>query len=178
MVLIIFYDFAQANKHALRKASLCVSHLKEHLRNSNMIEFRVKNLFNLLNYIVYTVFISIAFYLIHQGDIVQRFQQKRKIFAEYSEKVRQLPTIVTWIQYLQGVNRSQHLKYGENYFIRHSEHPWIDFTTMKLGQNELESLHLKIEEKYDYFFNKKLKIIPKKYMIFRTGLLNREYKLM
>ena len=97
MVLIIFYDFAQANKHALRKASLCVSHLKEHLRNSNMIEFRVKNLFNLLNYIVYTVFICIAFYLIHQGDIVQRFQQKRTNFAEYSEKVRQLPTMYCYL---------------------------------------------------------------------------------
>ena len=176
MVLIIFHDFAQANKHALRKASLWVSHLKKHLRNSNMIQFRVKNLFNLLNYIVYTVFICIAFYLIHQGDIVQRFQQKRTNFAEYSEKVRQLPTIVTWIQYLQGVNRSQHLKYGEDYFIRHSEHPWIDFTTLKLGKNTLKSLHLKIEEKYDYFFNKKLKIIPKKYTICETGLLNHEYK--
>ena len=38
MVLIIFHDFTEANKHTLRKTSLWVSHLKKHLRNSNMIQ--------------------------------------------------------------------------------------------------------------------------------------------
>ena len=58
----------------------------------------VREFYNIIDKVVYLVLLCLGIYFIYQGGVVQRFHMKRTNFAEYSEPMTELPTIIIWIR--------------------------------------------------------------------------------
>ena len=71
----------------------------------------------MLNIVIYILFLSLGIYFIKQGEVPEKYLQKRTNFAEYLEPVTELPTITTWIQ-TEFVEDSI-LEYGRDYRIEY-----------------------------------------------------------
>ena len=103
-------------------------------------------------------------YFIYYGDVWERYRLKRTNFAEYTEQITELPTFVTWIQYRQNIQTSEHLKFGEDISIVYWQYPWLQQTVLKEGNNLLPSLELNLEMKDDnahyWISDKKYKLTP------------------
>ena len=133
-----------------------------------MVSLVTKHMFKTLNVAVYLSLTCLACYFIHKGNIVQRFQQKRTNFAEFREPIKELPTIVSWVQY-SGAEHPR-LEYGKDFTITYSAHPyWWSQTVLKVGHNWLtntfinKNYTLKLEVKFDSNGGMKLKLIPSNY---------------
>ena len=143
------------------------------LKCTDMFSLKDRNLFKIIDIAIYIVLMFIGIYFIQWGKVWERYQQRRTNFAEYDEPIRELPTIVTWIQYLSHVQSSQHLKFGEDYSLIYWEHPWWATTALKTGVNTLPNNQLKVEDKFTYFWDKRVKITP---LNFSLGILDNEIR--
>ena len=120
---------------------------------------------------------GIGFYFIHYGEVWDRYSQKRTNFAEHSEQITELPTFVISIQYLQNIQPSELLKFGEDISIVYWQYPWHQQTILKEGNNWLSSVGLKLDIKdlnSMWQTGKKVKITP---LNFTKDLLTKEFRL-
>ena len=62
-----------------------------------------KQAFDGCRLMIYLLLFSLGVYFIYQGEVLERFAQKRTNFAVYKEHMRELPTITTYIE-AQGLN--------------------------------------------------------------------------
>ena len=97
-----------------------------------MVLLKLDYFFRAIDVIVYLTMHGLAFYLIYQGEVFQKFQEKKTNFAVYTEKIVELPTMNTYIyplidsiRYqkdfnlsLRAINTNQeiNLTLGENVF--------------------------------------------------------------
>ena len=121
-----------------------------------MFQVLPKNLIKTLDITLYLGLMITGVYFIYLGNVWARYKQKRTNFAEYDEAISELPTLVTWIQYFPNVQRSEYLKFGEDYSIIFWQHPWRQQTSLREGKNWIsdENAHpvigLKLEAKNDH----------------------------
>ena len=58
----------------------------------------------------YIAFMALGFYFVYQGSVMEKYQKKRTNFAEHSEPVVELPTILIRMEYNEGTDTP--LTYG------------------------------------------------------------------
>ena len=80
---------------------------------------------------VYLVFLVLGIYFINQGGVLERYWNKKTIFAESDEDVSELPTIVTWSQVLQK------LEFGKDFNLSYGAIGY-EQTNLSLGQNTIK----------------------------------------
>ena len=115
-----------------------------------MLGFKLKFLINSFDKALYIVLMVIGLYFMWLGKVWPRYLQQKTNFAEYGERITELPTLVGWIQYKPGVQSSEHVKFREDYSIVYWNHPWREQTVLKEGDNWMEKLGLRLELKSDY----------------------------
>ena len=62
-----------------------------------------KQAFNAFRSIIYLLLFALVLYFIRQGDVLERFAQKKTNFARYSEPIKELPTIIIYVNQTQGL---------------------------------------------------------------------------
>ena len=113
------------------------------------------HLLNTLNVMVYISLLSLGCFFIHQGNVVQRFQERKTNFAKQDELVTEMPTIVTWPS---PVDWKLKLLLGENYFIIF-EYMGKE-TVLTEGYNKHSSGTIHVEVKYNLWQNRIIRITP------------------
>ena len=114
------------------------------------------DLFKIIDYLLHLGLMSLGFYFIYQGNIWERFQQKRTNFAEYDESIGELPAIVSWIRYSKsGV---EPVALGHDFHIYYSEQlidsaEWTKYELLKGKNNMSSGLELKLDIEKDWFGN-------------------------
>ena len=104
----------------------------------NFTAWEVSN--SIVQHLVYFVLLFLGVYFIYAREIVQKFSNKRTTFAEYGEPVSELPTILSFIEY---VDFNTTFKYGKDFnWTFQSEVSWkkgFKGTNLTLGMNEVDS---------------------------------------
>ena len=57
--------------------------------------------------VVYSALLFVGCYFIHKGSVIERFVQERTNFADFDEGIREIPTILTYIEKTGGETLSQ-----------------------------------------------------------------------
>ena len=104
-----------------------------------MIEFKIQEIFQLINKAIYLLSLIIGFYFIYQGEVIKRFQQKRTNFAEYDEPVDELPTISTYIH-----SSDTKLKFGTDFNISYGPYMTSKASSLTEGENVVTDSTLKL----------------------------------
>ena len=81
-----------------------------------MAEFYLQYAVKLSNTLVYVCLLSVGIYFIYQGNVVQRFYQKKTNFAEYTEAIIEMPTI-TAVLYPNSNRQVHNLTMGTDFDI-------------------------------------------------------------
>ena len=127
-----------------------MGHGKPGFRFARMFKLRASVIFGTVHKAIYVAMMCLGCYFIYQGDIVQRFKQRRTNFAEYTEPITELPTIVTWIQYSNDSQTSK-LQFGKDYSLDfQSENKLWKRSTLKIGNNSVAGILIHLEENYNY----------------------------
>ena len=128
-----------------------------------MFKLRASVIFGTVHKAIYVAMMCLGCYFIYQGDIVQRFKQRRTNFAEYTEPITELPTIVTWIQYSNDSQTSK-LQFGKDYSLDfQSENKLWKRSTLKIGNNSVAGILIHLEENYNYHWEAKLRLTPQNF---------------
>ena len=127
---------------------------------------RVDSTFKTLEILVYVGSIVGGLSFIYQGEIIQRFNLKRKNFAVYSEPMVELPTILTYIY-----PWTSEIIYGTNFNITcEKRSPSVSekamVTTLVYGDNYIQDINLRVEFQ-KLFQSNHFKIRPLNY---KTGM--------
>ena len=143
-----------------------------------MNHFRVEYLFKALDHFGYLVLLLVGCYFIYEGNIVERFQQRKTNFAEAVENVTEYPTIVTWIEYQQprevltlgsDFNLSISLDYSEGIYLKDGQNFMDgDYSTM-FNLEEIPYVQT-LEYPHQYF-----RISPKKNSAKTSLVMSLEY---
>ena len=108
-----------------------------------------------LNALVYISLFSLGCFFIYQGNVVQRFQEKKTNNAEHTEVAAEMPTIVTWPE---PVNWSTKLLFGENYTIVFESSG--KETILKEGFNKHSTAIVHMKIKYNRWWVRMFRITP------------------
>ena len=84
-------------------------------QNKIMFKCDCKPLLKILDFLIYAGFSFLGCYFIIEGDVVEKYQSKRTNFAEYLEKVTELPSITTYIH-----SSYEAFQYGLDFNISYS----------------------------------------------------------
>ena len=109
-----------------------------------MIESKPKVTVKIFDNILHAGLLTLGLYFIYQGNVINRFQQRRCNFAEYDEPVTELPTIVTRMDQLPSNQES--LKFRKNFWIllgKEMEDKWL-----LEGENSIFGFKLKVVVRY------------------------------
>ena len=110
-----FIDHDHHHKILTSTMSASLIQTSERITVINKMAGLRKSVYEILDTVLYVVLMILGCYFIYKGGVWERFQQKRSDFAEYDEPVSELPTMVTNIRYLNGVQ--QLAKLGKDYWI-------------------------------------------------------------
>ena len=124
--------------------------------------FSVNVVSHIIEKAIYLSLLGLGIYFVYQGDVIQRYRIKRTNFAEYSEPVSELPTIITRVEHNKGMH-AIHPKFGTDYAIFLRD-PWVlpqkgwppfNYTTVQEGVNNTilvrgVTLKFKLEIGYDF----------------------------
>ena len=113
---------------------LCKSHQLTSPLRKNMRQLRTDYLFKALDHLGYIVLFLIGYYFIYEGNVVEKFQQRKTNFAAAVDNVMEYPTIVTWIEYNQP---TENLILGWDFNISISL-DWNTWIYLEKGQNYLD----------------------------------------
>ena len=97
-----------------------------------MVKFEIGGAFQIIDVVVYNLLLVLGFYLIYEGEVIQRFSRKRTNFAEFDEKVAEFPTIITSIDDLP--NRHD-FKFREHFDISYGTINSDQLTNLTFGEN-------------------------------------------
>ena len=64
-----------------------------------MIRLDLNVCIHFIGLFVYLAMLCLGIYFINEGAVLERFQMKRTNFAESNERVNELPTILTHLEY-------------------------------------------------------------------------------
>ena len=178
-------NFAEEGQEASMLVESSISHCcsmpslsVEPLKADDMLNSKLNFFTKAVEKVLYVLLTCIGFYFIHNGQVWDRYRLNRTNYAEYTEKITELPTFVTWVQYHQNVQSSEYLKFGEDISIVYWQYPWLQQTVLQEGNNLLPSLVLKLEMKDDnahyWISDKKYKLTP---LNFTKDLLTKEFRL-
>ena len=103
-----------------------------------MIHFKSNLVFKGIEKALYFSLIFLGIYYIYMGNVLKRFRAKKTNFAEYSESITELPTMLAWIEYSEN---STGLEIGVDVNIT-----W-NYYSLELGQTVLyNGLKLELED--------------------------------
>ena len=105
----------------------------------------MKAFFQILDTLLYFALSMVGYYLIYEGGVIDKFKIQRTNFAEYVEKIVEIPTILT---YIHGNSRAK-LAYGTNFniTIEVSDHKQEKY--LANGSNWLGALEFDFEALWD-----------------------------
>ena len=78
-----------------------------------MTSLRRIDLFKIVKCMIYISLTVLGYYFITEGEVLQRYRDRKTNFAEYSEPISELPAIVTWIE--DSEHRQTDLKLHRHY---------------------------------------------------------------
>ena len=113
-------------------------------------------IFQIIDTVVFWFFLFLGVYLIYVGEVIQKFQLTRANFAEYEEEIREIPTMLTYIQYDLDhhiTTNWTYLEYGKDFHFRLQ----VGKGKMKalgLGENSFEGSSIKIDLEEQTEFSK------------------------
>ena len=81
---------------------------------------------------------ALGWYFIYEGNVLERFHQKKTNFAEHAEPVRELPTAVTWIEYSTPITEDSKLKLGRDFSITLWAQGSYELTELVHGENDVK----------------------------------------
>ena len=126
------------------------------LSESKMIRNSVSHGFRFLDTVFYLTFLSIGFYLNHEGAVVKHFAAKSTSFAEVREKSPELPTMVTFID---SFDRNRY-RFGLDFNISLGAEGYQNLhTNLKLGENSIKGSSLKVDVEELYTETSVLRVI-------------------
>ena len=94
-----------------------------------------KHIAQLMDKLLYFAFLFLGIYFIFLGDVVQKYLSAKTSYAEYTEEMTELPTIVT---YLDSCNLGKHT-FGEDYKIYYGVLGSVTSFNLTLGENIIDS---------------------------------------
>ena len=136
-----------------------------------MFSFKFKYVFKAINCVAYVSLLYLGCYFITAGKVWERFQHKKTSFAEYTELVKELPSITTWIEFAPKYATLKSLRFGVDFNITLSSN-WNYETTLKGGENNISGLSLMLGADYDYFGYHVYRLTP---LNFDTETAYKEY---
>ena len=107
---------------------------------------------HILDLSVYLLLSGLGIYFIHQGEMFDRFLKKRTYLAEFYEKISELPTILTYIEFNE--KPMDYLKYGSDFNIS-IEVERTEVKNLTHGQNIVQNslLTLTFDEQMEFSSN-------------------------
>ena len=122
-----------------------------------MVQFKAE-INEIVNLSCYLTLLSLGLYWILTGDALNKYFLKRTNFAEFSEPMDRIPTILTWIDPIDGY-RHWNYDIGKDYNITLASEGYIKPLNLTVGRNMVPEipLQLNIEKVFDGHF---LKIAP------------------
>ena len=128
-----------SSQSSLNKLSMSVVDLMK------VVRLNMEYLYHVVNKIVYAGMLCLSFYLIHMGQVMERFWLKRSDFTEHKEDVTELPTVLAYVLSpgsLIGNSPStdssdpRNIGYGEKFNISYgAKKSWS--VNLTLGRNEV-----------------------------------------
>ena len=106
----------------------------------------MKTFFVFVEKLVYFTMFSLGVFLIHQGEVVQRFQHQRTNFAVYEEAIFKLPNIVMYIWPYKNIT------FGHDYFIHYNIGQLKqdgDWKMLRKGNNAMKGQTLNLQHLYE-----------------------------
>ena len=126
-----------------------------------MFKCDCKPLLKILDFLIYAGLSFLGCYFIIEGDVVEKYQSKRTNFAEYLEKVTELPSITTYIH-----SSYEAFQYGLDFNISYSaiiqyhnglyDHSERENLTFGVNLVKGSSLEVRFEKMYDTLYGKDL----------------------
>ena len=107
---------------------------------------KMKTFFVFVEKLVYFTMFSLGVFLIHQGEVVQRFQHQRTNFAVYEEAIFKLPNIVMYIWPYKNIT------FGHDYFIHYNIGQLKqdgDWKMLRKGNNTMKGQTLNLQHLYE-----------------------------
>jgi len=101
-------------------------------------------LFHFTDKLVYLSLLIVGTFFIYQGDVIPRFWMKRTNFADHSEQITELPTIVTYPNPPDTA-----LKFGKDFNISLKVYKWDKTFNLTEGRNIIHQ-----ESNFGIFFEK------------------------
>ena len=80
------------------------------------------DLFKIVKCMIYISLTVLGYYFITEGEVLQRYRDRKTNFAEYSEPISELPAIVTWIE--DSEHRQTDLKLHKHYKLIYCAPYW------------------------------------------------------
>ena len=115
-----------------------------------MFSFKLKYVFKAISCVIYVSLLYLGCYFISEGKVWERFQHKKTSFAEYTELLTELPSLITWIDYTPAA--SEYLSLGVDFNITwYSGWSWDGETALKEGENNISGLILMLSADYDAY---------------------------
>ena len=102
-----------------------------------MLESKFNYMLLSLDYIVYTTMLGIGFYFIHEGNVIQRYLQRRTNFAVYEEPISELPTIVTYVTE-SGSSKISELKLQKDFDLQFTQTSYAKLANLSFGNNHIK----------------------------------------
>ena len=96
-----------------------------------MLKLNANQLYQVIDVFLYSGFLVLGCYFIKEGKVWEKFQQKRTNFAEFSENVTELPTVLTLIAYSEPTDPLS----GQGYTMWYKAFKGTNFTQLVEGEN-------------------------------------------
>ena len=110
-----------------------------------VVRLNMEHLYHVINKVVYVGMLCLAFYLIHMGQVMERFWLKRSDFTEHKEAVTELPTVLAYVLSPGSLignspttdsSDPRNIGYGEKFNISYgARNSWG--VNLTLGRNEV-----------------------------------------
>ena len=68
---------------------------------------KLRIILKVMERVIYFTLLFVGCYFIHKGSVIERFVEERTNFAEFDEQIRELPSILTYIENTVGETLSR-----------------------------------------------------------------------
>ena len=111
-----------------------------------MIRLDLNVCIHFIGHFVYLAMLCLGIYFINEGAVLERFQMKRTNFAESNERVNELPTILTHLEY-QYPYPNKIMDYGTEFNISYQVVGSAETVNLTNGINSLRESELIVDFK-------------------------------